>query len=168
MTCQVYDFDALTEMLASSEQDAKAEARKEKKSNRSLSGGRSAISQVGRSTDTGSLENTSSGSDMEATRQKAFIAHQRAMRNPHAARRNKLSESHSKIFDDTEKSVELWKQQNIERLQRARHRREATFRKNWTQLHQGEGHELHLEWGRRLELLDNEKLMRKRQLCRAW
>ena len=57
------------------------------------------------------------------------------------------------------------KRRNEERIQRARQKREASFQNNWANLHAGKDFDLHNEW---LNLLDQEKLNRKRALARQW
>lgn len=100
--------------------------------------------------------------------ERALLEHKKALKNPNRARHDKLTASQSRLFEDTERKKKAWQRQNEEMLKRVRQKKEARFQSNWTALHAGEGHDLHNEWGHRLELLDAEKQNRKQLLAREW
>ena len=73
-----------------------------------------------------------------------LVAHRRALKNPHRARIEKLTASHSQLFEEAARREKEFRHRNEEQTQNARRRREAAFQKNWTSLHTGEGFDLEL------------------------
>ena len=100
--------------------------------------------------------------------ERALENHRRALKNPTRGRKDKLNASHSRLFEQEEKNKKDLHRRHEELVAKVRQRKEVAFQSNWTNLHAGEGFDLHEEWGNRLELLDAEKHNRKRQLARQW
>ena len=118
------------------------------------------------------IMNASAGSSMVGgdtnLMERALIAHRQALKNPHHARKNKLSASQSRLFEDTERKKQAWARSNKEMVKRLEQKREAKFMQNWTSLHAGPGFELHKKWGKHLDLIEAEKHNRKKLLSREW
>lgn len=100
--------------------------------------------------------------------ERALENHRQAIKNPQRGRNAKLNQSQSKLFEETEKKVQEARRNHEELVARSQQKRNAAFEENWMNLHEGEGFDLHNEWGARLDLLEKEKLNRKRQLARQW
>lgn len=115
-----------------------------------------------------SISGGSGGSNPPDLMERALIAHRRALKNPHRARKDKLSASQSRLFEETEKKKTAWARSNAEMLKRVQQKRDARFQHNWTSLHAGPGFDLHNEWGHHLQLIESEKMNRKKLLLREW
>jgi len=100
--------------------------------------------------------------------ERALESHRRAIKNPQRGRKDKLNQSQSRMFEETEKRVQEARKIHDELVAKSQRKKNAAFQENWMNLHEGEGFDLHNEWGARLALLSQEKFNRKKQLARQW
>ena len=174
MTCRIYNSEAFADLLNSNATElSKHSTTSTLKSRSSTTSSRTGPFNSTRSSIQHGESTTSNPSAVLNEQpltlmERALEHHKRAIKNPHRGRKDKMTASHSRLFEEEEKKQSDTRKRNDDRIARGRQKKEAAFQHNWTTLHAGEDFDLHNEWGRRLSLLDQERLNRKKSLARQW